>query len=237
MEILEISYCFILDDQRREVFDLQLDARSLELINKGSQDFPFWTDLEYHQCPHCPLNKESVPHCPVATTLASVIERFENVFSYDEVDLEVITSQRHVTQHTTAQRALGSFIGLLFATSGCPHTDYFKPMARFHLPLASLEDTMFRVTSMYLMAQYFRHKEGKECEFELTGLAEIFDNMHQLNIMVTERIRSATQTDSSINAVIQLDSILGLMPYVSEEKMAEIRHLFVAYLSDSKEVS
>jgi hypothetical protein len=237
MEILEISYCFILDDQRREVFDLQLDARSLELINKGSQDFPFWTDLEYHQCPHCPLNKESVPHCPVATALASVIERFENVFSYDEVDLEVITSQRHVTQHTTAQRALGSFIGLLFATSGCPHTDYFKPMARFHLPLASLEDTMFRVTSMYLMAQYFRHKEGEECEFELTGLAEIFDNMHQLNIMVTERIRSATQTDSSINAVIQLDSILGLMPYISEEKMAEIRHLFAAYLSDSKEVS
>jgi hypothetical protein len=25
------------------------------------------------------------------------------------------------------------------------------------------------------------------------------------------------------------------MPYISEEKMAEIRHLFTAYLSDSKE--
>jgi len=169
---IERQYCFILDDQRREVFDLQLDPRTLE----------------------------------------------------------VITSQRRVTQHTTAQRALGSLIGLLFATSGCPHTDYFKPMARFHLPLASMEDTMFRVTSMYLMAQYFRHKEGRKSDFEFSGLKNIFANMHLLNIMIAERIRNATQTDSSLNAVIQLDTFLGMMPFVSEEQMAELRHLFVAYL-------
>lgn len=235
MENIEISYSFILDDQRREVFDLQLDPRTLEVINKESLDFPFWTDLEFHQCPHCPLDKKTVPHCPAATALASVIERFENVFSYDEVNLEVITSQRRVTQHTTAQRALGSFIGLLFATSGCPHTDYFKPMARFHLPLSSLEDWVYRVTSMYLMAQHFRHKEGRKCDFGLTGLNDIFENMHLLNIMITKRIRNATQTDSSLNAVIQLDSLLGMMPFVSEEQMAEIRHLFIAYLADSAE--
>ena len=230
MEIIEIQYCFILDDQRREVFDLQLDPRTLEVINKGSLDFPFWTALEFHQCPHCTLDKVTHPHCPVATGLTSVIERFEKTFSYDEVDLEVITSQCQVTQHTTAQRALGSLIGLLFATSGCPHTDYFKPMARFHLPLASMEDTMFRVTSMYLVAQYFRHKEGWKSDFEFSGLKNIFDNMHLLNIMVAERIRNATQTDSSLNAVIQLDTFLGMMPFVSKEQMAELRPLFIAYL-------
>jgi len=235
MEIIEIQYCFILGDQRREVFDLQLDARRLEVINKGSRDFPFWTNLEFHQCTHCPLDKETHPRCPVATALAGVIERFEKVFSYDEVNLEVITSQRRVTQHTTAQRALGSLIGLLFATSGCPHTDYFKPMARFHLPLPSLEDTVFRVTSMYLVAQYFRHKEGRESDFELKGLQKIYDNMHLLNNMIAERIRKATQADSSLNAVILLDTFIGLMPLVSEEQMAEIRHLFVAYLSGSGE--
>jgi len=233
MEIIEIQYCFILGDQRREVFDLQLDARRLEVINKGSRDFPFWTNLEFHQCTHCPLDKETHPHCPVATALGAVIERFEKVFSYDEVDLEVITRQRRVTQRTTAQRALGSLIGLLFATSGCPHTDYFKPMARFHLPLPSLEDTVFRVTSMYLVAQYFRHKEGRESDFELEGLKKIYDNMHLLNSMITERIRNATRADSSLNAVILLDTFMGLMPLVSEEQMAELRHLFVAYLSGS----
>ncbi|MEK6197579.1 MAG: hypothetical protein N2B58_05335 [Desulfobacterales bacterium] len=48
--------------------------------------------------------------------------------------------------------------------------------------------------------------------------------------MIAERIRNATQTDSSLNAVIQLDTFLGMMPFVSEEQMAELRHLFVAYL-------
>ena len=230
MEIIEIQYCFILDDQRHEVFDLQLDPLTLEVINKKSHHFLFWTALEFHQCPHCPLDKETVPHCPVAMGLTGVIERFGKIFSYDELDLEVITNQRRVTQHTTAQRALGSLIGLLFATSGCPHTDYFKPMARFHLPLASMEETMFRVTSMYLMAQYFRQKEGMKSDFEFAGLKDILDNMHLLNIMIAERIRNATETDSSLNAVIQLDTFLEMMPIVSREQMAKLRHLFVAYL-------
>lgn len=81
-------------------------------------------------------------------------------------------------------------------------------MARFHLPLASMEDTMFRVTSMYLMAQYFRHKEGRKSDFEFSGLKNIFANMHLLNIMIAERIKNATQTDSSLNAVIQAGYIL-----------------------------
>ena len=230
MEIIEIQYRFILEDQRHEVFDLQLDPRTLEVINNKSQNFPFWTALEFQQCPHCPLDKETVPHCPVATGLIGVVERFDKIFSYDELDLEVITNQRRVTQHTTAQRALGSLIGLLFATSGCPHTDYFKPMARFHLPLASMEETMFRVTSMYLMAQYFRQKEGVESDFEFAGLKDILDNMHRLNVMIAERIRNATETDSSLNAVIQLDTFLGMMPFVSQEQMTKLRHLFVAYL-------
>jgi hypothetical protein len=234
MEIIQIQYCFILDDQRREIFDLQLDGRSLEIINKEGFDLPPWTALDFHQCPHCPLDKEKHPHCPVATVLAGVIQRFENVCSFDELDLEVTTSQRRVTQRTTAQRALGSFLGLLFATSGCPYSDYFKPMARFHLPLSSLEDTVYRVTSMYLMAQYFRHKEGKEIDFDISGLKKVFENMHLVNITVAERIRNATQTDSSLNAVIQLDAFLGMMPFITDDQMIEIRYLFDAYLSNSR---
>ena len=85
---------------------------------------------------------------------------------------------------------------------------------------------------MYLMAQYFRHREGRESDFELAGLKEIYENMHLLNIMIAERIRNATGADSSLNAVILLDTFIELIPLVSEEQMAEIRHLFVAYLSE-----
>jgi hypothetical protein len=135
-------------------------------------------------------------------------------------------------QRTTAQRALSSFLGLLFATSGCPYTDYFKPMARFHLPLSSLENTVYRFTSMYFMAQYFRNEEGNECSFDFDGLNKIFEDMHQLNIHISERIRNATQTDSSLNAVIQLDAMLGMMPFITDEQMYELRYLFEAYLKD-----
>jgi len=231
MDVIEIRYCFHLDKQRREVFDVRLDTRRLEAIDEPDRNLPAWTRLGFHQCSHCPLNGDTHPNCPVAVSLADVIDRFDNVVSHDEIDLEVITEARRFSQRTTAQRAIGSLLGLLFATSGCPHTDFLKPMARFHLPLASEEDTIFRAAGMYLLAQYFLRAEGKEGDLELAGLKQIYTNLHLLNTMMAERIRSATQTDSSVNAVILLDLFTNLMPYVIDDHLTEIRHLFDAYLA------
>jgi len=233
MEIIEISYCFDLGEQRSEVFDLRLNARTLELLYVGSHSFPSWTALDFHQCPHCPLKIETHPHCPVAVSLVNVIEKFENVFSHDQVILKVITDNRKVFQKTTAQRGLSSLLGLLFATSGCPHTAFFKPMARFHLPLASEEETIFRAAGMYLMAQFFLDKEGKKNELGFDGLKRIYDNLHLLNMTVAQRIRSVTQADSSLNAVVLLDIFTDLMPFFIEDHLEEIRHLFDSYLVDS----
>ena len=36
------------------------------------------------------------------------------------------------------------------ALSGCPVLEQLKPMARFHLPFASVEETIYRAASMYL---------------------------------------------------------------------------------------
>jgi len=233
MEILEIRYCFHLAGQGSKIFEVRLDGRSLERLNGLDRNFPAWTALPTQQCPHCPLTVAIHPHCPVATSLAEVIERFEDVISYDAIDLEVITAGRRVSQHTTAQRGLSSLFGLLIATSGCPHTTFFKPMARFHLPLASEEDTIFRAAGMYLLAQYFLRREGRESDPDLTGLKRIYDNLHLVNIRLANRIRSATRTDSTINALVLLDTFTNLMPYVIEEHLINIRHLFDSYLPDS----
>jgi hypothetical protein len=234
MDEIKIQYCFKLDEQKHEIIDLRLDARSLEVINTCT-NLPGWTRLESHQCPHCPLNSETHPNCPVAVSLAGVIESFDDVFSHDEIDLEVITTERHVTQHTTAQRGISSLLGLLIATSGCPYTNFLKPMARFHLPLASEQETIFRAAGMYLLAQYFLKKQGKESDLELTGLTKIYDDLHLLNTTLAERLRSATQTDSSVNAVILLDMFTNLMPFVIEEHLDEIRHLFDSYLQGASD--
>jgi hypothetical protein len=230
---IEIKYSFKFADRPPEIIALQLDARTLEVVKRPSGDLPEWTRLGYHQCSHCPLDLLKTRHCPVALSLIDVVRRFCDVKSHEAVDLEVVTIERKVSQYTVAQRGISSLLGLLISTSGCPHTDFFKPMARFHLPLASEADTLFRVSGMFLLGQYFRNKEGKQEAAELYGLRKIYENMHLLNVKIAERLRSATKADSSVNAVIVLDVFTHNFHYEFEEELVELRSLFLPYLADS----
>jgi hypothetical protein len=231
MDLIEIRYIFSINGLH-ETVDIKLDAERLELVDKPGGDLPDWAQLDFHQCPHCPLDPAAHPFCPVAGCLVDVVERFDKILSYDEVDLEVITSERKVFQHTTAQRSLGSLLGILFPASGCPHTAFFKPMVRFHLPMATREETIFRATGMYLLAQYFLEKQGQKVDFDFAGLTQIYENLNILNIHMAARLRGATQTDSSINAIILLDVFTHALPFVIEDQMEEIRNLFTPYFSD-----
>ena len=56
--------------------------------------------------------------------------------SSERIRLEVTTTDRFVAQDTSAQKGISSMMGLIIATSGCPHTAFLRPMARFHQPLA-----------------------------------------------------------------------------------------------------
>jgi hypothetical protein len=229
---INISYKFNLGPHGEERFDLELNAQTLELITSPKHDLPKWTELGFHQCPHCPLDQKQHVFCPVAANISQVIWRFDKVVSYDNIDLEVTTNARLVSQTTSAQKAISSLLGLLFATSGCPHTSYMKPMARFHLPLATEEDTIFRAAGMYLLAQFFLKEEGEEADLELVGLTEIYKNLHIVNTSIAERIKQIAATDSSTNAVIILDTFTNIVPFVIEDRLDEVRHLFSAYLSN-----
>ncbi|MDX1518736.1 MAG: hypothetical protein R3318_01345 [Gammaproteobacteria bacterium] len=234
MDDIKINYSFRLDGSTWKRFDLRIDGNNLELINNRSENLPDWTDLEFHKCSHCPLSRASHPRCPVAANLVDVIEEFDGVISHEEIDIDITINDRHITQHTTAQRGLSSMLGLIFATSGCPHTVFLKPMARFHLPLATEAETIFRATSTYLLAQYFLKEDGFESDFELTGLKEIYDNLHILNTMFADRIRKASNADSSVNAVILLDLFANVMPFVIEDHLDEIRYLFSPYIENAR---
>lgn len=211
---------------------MRLDPRTLKLLNLSDEELPDWTLLDYQKCPHCPLSSSDVAHCPAAVSLIDLVRRFDNIISHEKIDLEVVTDERKVYERTTAQHGISSLLGLLLSTSGCPHTAYFKPMARFHLPLASQEDTLFRATGMYLLAQYFLKNEGKEVDCELDGLTRIYQNIHQLNITLAKRLRAASNTDSSINAVIVLDVFTYTLPTVINDQLESIRPLFLSYLTE-----
>ena len=168
MGTIPIQYKFTLADGSKENFNLELNDNTLELINFAPENLPDWTKLDFHKCPHCPFDSSSVPYCPVAKNLVPIVTLFEKLLSYDEIYVEVVTKERSMAQDTTAQRAISALMGLVMATSGCPHTSFFKPMARFHLPFASEKETLYRATSMYLLAQYFLEKEGHGFDHDLS---------------------------------------------------------------------
>jgi hypothetical protein len=234
MGTMTIKYYFTLPEGVREVFNLQFDAQELELVGSVQDVLPPWTKLDFHQCPNCPLMPDTHPHCPLAAQLVDIVQRFEGLVSYSEIQVDVMTAERFITQETTVQRGMSSLMGLVMATSGCPHMAFFKPMARFHLPFASAEETVYRATSMYLLAQYFLHKEGHQADLDLTGLREIYNNIEIVNVAVAKRLRTATEADSAINAIILLDIYTKAIPVVIEESLEEIRYLFAPFFREAE---
>ena len=236
MSFFVIQYEFTLPDNTKETFNLEIDSQSLELTETFSDDSAFWTDLEFNQCPNCPLTRETHPKCPVARRLAKIVNRFDRISSYDRVKIKVVSEERSISQDTEAQSGISSLMGLVIATSGCPHTAFFKAMARFHLPLATHEETTYRVASAYLLSQYLHKSCGGQATLELDGLKDIYANLQTINLAVAERFREAAKTDSSTNAIIMLDTLAQLVPYSIDEALEELRYLFDAFFEEQKTV-
>ena len=231
MNMIVINYCFRFPDNSREEFKLELNPLNLELTGNIPQSLPEWTKLDFHQCPHCPLDVGTDPYCPLAANIVNIVLRFNGLISYDKIWVDVITQERRITQYTTAQKAISSMMGFVIATCGCPHTAFFKAMGRFHLPLASNEETLFRATSMYLLAQYFLKMEGRPAKLELEGLTKLYRNMQIVNVAIATRLRSTSISDSSINAIVILDNFAKSLPHAIEKSLKDLRHLFLPFFS------
>ncbi|HKJ21966.1 MAG TPA: hypothetical protein VKA13_02670, partial [Gammaproteobacteria bacterium] len=180
---------------------------------------------------NCPLDPGTTERCPVAVNLVKLVTDMGGCLSSDEVDVEVTTPERTVIKHTTMQRAVSSLIGVVVATSGCPRTVFFKPMARFHLPLASEEETIYRAASMYLLAQYFLHQQGQPADWHLERLSALYKNLQVVNSAMAQRLRAASDKDAAVNAIVLLDLFAKALPYTIEESLEEIRYLYRAYLN------
>ncbi len=229
MEPLSIYYNFEFPDETEETFHIEIDLETFELTNMMPDTLPFWTNLTFHQCPHCPLEIETHPHCPLAANQVNLIKSLAHFLPHQEVHVDVLIGERKFSQDTTIQSALGSMMGLIMPASGCPLTAYFKPMARFHLPLASSAETIFRSVSMYYMAQYFLAQAGKEPDLELKGMAKMYETIHLVNTSIAERFLAASKNDATVDAVVQLDIYAMTFLGILEQPLEEIRHLFHAY--------
>jgi hypothetical protein len=220
-----LVYRFEFPDGRKEALHVDPDA-----VPGPDAELPAWTELGFHQCLNCPLSSSSTPRCPMAVNFVPLVELFGRLRSYDEVTAQVESEERTVTKRTTVQRALRSLMGLLAASSACPHVNFLKPMAHFHLPFSSEQETIFRVASSYLLAQYLRRGDGGEPDWGLEGLKAHYEEMQQVNAAMAQRMRSIAIDDSAVNALVLLDLFAQTLPFSIESALEELQPAFEKYL-------
>jgi hypothetical protein len=223
---LKISYLFEFADREPIRYELTLDGDSFLLEAPATDRLPDWTALEFEQCPNCPLSSSQHSHCPVAKNLVPIITDWSDVISFDEVRLTVTNPDRTVTADTTAQKGLSSLLGLVMATSACPHTTFFRPMAYFHLPLANQEETLIRATSSFLLVQYFLSQGGGEHNLNLDELAKVYERIRVVNESLCKRIQSLNTRDASANAMVILHLLSCVMPWSFDQSLEQVRNLF-----------
>ena len=226
---LQFLYKLAFADGNKLEFPINVDKASNSFISQNHEAVPAWAALDYHQCSNCPLVKGEVPLCPVAANLVPLIDLCGAMSSYQTVQLEVITPERSISGETSVQRVLSSILGLIIATSPCPHTEYLKPMARFHLPLASEDETIYRATSMFLLAQYFLYKDGKAFSLDLDNLTNIYKELKIINRALAGRLRTAITEDGAVNGIIFLDLLTQSVSWSIEEGLEDLRYLFKRY--------
>ncbi|MBI2393824.1 MAG: hypothetical protein HYV09_29905 [Deltaproteobacteria bacterium] len=222
---IEITYKFHLPDGRDRVHLVQLRRETLALEPDPAEP-PAWTALDQNKCRNCTLEARTTPFCPPARAVAAVADHFKDAPSHTVTRTEVITEDRTYGKQCSLAEALGSLFGLVMATSGCPQLDFLRPMARFHLPFASVEETIVRATSFHLLRQYHRAKRGWPESLGLEVLAERYHDVTAVNQGLAQRIRAIGGKDSGRNAVVALDVFAKMLQMELRDELPILDELF-----------
>jgi hypothetical protein len=226
----KIVYTFRFEDDTKVQFNLLLDHATLALSLQQEQALPDWALLKTHKCRICLLDERKNRYCPVAACFSGVVERFKNHVSHDRVIVHCVVEERTYSKQTTLQMGVSPLLGIIMTTSGCPVMEQLKPMVRFHLPFASLEETIFRMVSMHLVSQYLRKQAGKPAEWSLDGLSRIYGQVGQINDDFAERLATAGRSDVNVNALVNLDAFAKMVPLAADNMLKKITPYFSALL-------
>lgn len=205
-----ISYQLQWGDEQECRFDVDLE-RTLEMAELNRETHPEWTRLNSHQCPNCPFSTEQFHYCPAAIEIEQIANHFAETTSIERVDAWIHTEERSFFKNTDMQSVLRSLFGLIMASGPCPILSRLKPLAHFHLPFATLQETIHRLVGTYLINQYLNHNEGKPADWDLQGVEELYRELKVVNQHLMKRIRLASKEDASINAIQSFISIASIV--------------------------
>lgn len=120
---------------------------------------------------------------------------FGKILSFDETDVRVKTPEREYCKHCDAQTGLRSLIGFVMATSDCPVLSSLRGLANYHLP----------------------------SDLSLDGLKQQFTEIQTVNYDFLQRIRVASQADSSLDVLSTLFSISALISLNLDDYLERLR--------------
>lgn len=227
---LKITYEFKLSGGIEKKIELALNKETLALIREKTDTPPDWARLEFQQCSNCPLNTTLTTYCPIAANLSGMVHEFEDLTGPDRATVSVQVKERLYAKNCSLQEGLSPLLGIIMTTSGCPVMEPLKPMVRYHLPFASLDETVFRMISMYLMSQFIRSRSGKKPEWTLDGLNTIYGEVKKLNKDFGNRMRAAAKSDANIHALVKLNVFAVMFGLEAEKTLQEITASFSSYL-------
>jgi len=227
---ITFNYKFKFGSGLEKEFNVKLDKKTLNLMVTGQESYPQWTELTFFKCPNCSLDENQHSFCPIAINLVGLIDFSRDMISYKEVDLLIQSEERGYIKHTTLQQGISSLVGIYMVTSGCPIMEKLKPMVRHHLPFATLRETKYRMISMYLLAQYFLYRRGREPDWELKNLVKVYDDIQIVNKAFSQRLAHIKIEDATLNALIKLDMFAKYISVsINRDVLDEMECLFNAY--------
>jgi hypothetical protein len=230
-DVVTYRYVFTFKNSPEKEFKLRLDKKTLRLIEPEDRPPSPWAALKSFKCPNCPLDESQYEFCPTATNIIELTDYFKNRDSIEEVEVLVETQERKYLKQVPLYVGLSSLLGIYMVTTGCPILEKLKPMVRYHLPFASIEETTYRSVSMYLLAQFFLLRRKNKPDWNLDNLATVYNDIQLVNKNVCDKVREIIiSRDAADNALVKLDySALYIFLRLNKNILDEIESYFNAY--------
>lgn len=222
----QIFYEFRFKDNTKKHFRISLDPKLISIIYHEPVLKSDWMRLENQQCECCPLTGKTHFYCPVAINIGELTESFKDMVSYEKCLVRCTTIERTYLKNTSLMEGLASIFGVIIATSECPIMTFFKPMARFHLPFSTTQETVFRVTSIYMLRQYFNRKNNLPADLDMKVLDEHYKKVSLVNRGLISRLNTVVANDADKNAINILFSISQILSREINYNLNSVEYLF-----------
>ena len=159
-----------------------------EALNQ--QEYPEWAKLECKKCPHCPLGS-NVRWCPAAASMNEAALVFEDLISYDEVQLEFEHDEITFTEKTHASKALTTLLMTKLAFCACPVIQVDHWSWKYFSPKITINNFLFRRLAIRLICEHVSETQNKQFSYYLN---DDYKMLHQAKELKHEAFNNAMCT-------------------------------------------